>query len=43
VAQTWRKIAEAVGGRANDKGKKTSRKYGNKHGAGYSIKALQGD
>jgi integrase len=34
-------VREAVGGWANGKKKKTSRKYGNKHGAGYPLSVLK--
>ncbi len=34
-------LREAVGGWANGKKKKTSRKYGNKHGAGYPLSVLK--
>ena len=34
-------VREAVGGWANGKKKKTSRKYGNKHGAGYPLAVLK--
>ncbi|MGB8428482.1 MAG: tyrosine-type recombinase/integrase, partial [Pseudolabrys sp.] len=34
-------VREAIGGWANGKGKKQSRKYGNKHGAGYPISVLR--
>jgi hypothetical protein len=34
-------VREAVGGWANGKKKKTSRKYGNKHGAGYPLSRLK--
>jgi hypothetical protein len=34
-------VREAIGGWANGKGKKTSRKYGNKHGKGYAISILR--
>jgi integrase len=34
-------VREAVGGWANGKRKKTSRKYGNKHGAGYPLSVLK--
>lgn len=34
-------VREAIGGWANGKGKKVSRKYGNKHGAGYPISVLR--
>src|ERR1700730_10303648 len=34
-------VREAIGGWANGKGKKISRKYGNKHGAGYPISMLR--
>jgi integrase len=34
-------VREAIGGWANGKGKKVSRKYGNKHGAGYPITVLR--
>ena len=34
-------LREAIGGWANGKKKKTSRKYGNKHGAGYPLKMLK--
>jgi integrase len=34
-------VREAVGGWANGKMKKTSRKYGNKHGAGYPLSVLK--
>ncbi len=34
-------VREAVGGWANGKKKKTSRKYGNKHGAGYPLSVLR--
>jgi integrase len=34
-------LREAIGGWANGKGKKVSRKYGNKHGAGYPITVLR--
>ena len=34
-------VREAVGGWANGKKKKTSRKYGNKHGAGYPLSMLK--
>jgi integrase len=33
-------VREAIGGWANGKGKKTSRKYGNKHGKGYALSVL---
>jgi len=34
-------VREAVGGWANGKKKKTSRKYGNKHGTGYPLSVLK--
>jgi integrase len=34
-------VREALGGWANGKKKKTSRKYGNKHGAGYPLSVLK--
>jgi hypothetical protein len=34
-------VREAIGGWANGKGKKNSRKYSNKHGKGYPIKVLR--
>ena len=34
-------VREAVGGWANGKKKKVSRKYGNKHGAGYPLSVLK--
>lgn len=34
-------LREAIGGWANGKGKKTSRKYGNKHGKGFPITMLK--
>ena len=34
-------VREAVGGWANGNKKKTSRKYGNKHGAGYPLAVLK--
>jgi hypothetical protein len=34
-------VREAIGGWANGKGKKTSRKYGNKRLQGYAIKVLR--
>jgi len=34
-------LREAIGGWANGKKKKTSRKYGNKHGAGYPLSVLK--
>ena len=34
-------LREAVGGWANGKKKKQSRKYGNKHGAGWPLKVLK--
>jgi len=34
-------LREAIGGWANGKAKKQSRKYGNKHGRGYPIKMLR--
>ena len=34
-------VREAIGGWANGKKKKTSRKYGNKHGAGYPLSVLK--